>query len=142
MAKGGRSYIDNMVRQFGENWLIAVNPDNIQRSIKRIVKDMVNNGIDYGKYGQYFLDSKFLENLIIACTNEFEEASLHYNALVFYQQYFPQIPNIGQLISHDQSLIFIYSTVVEKLKLVKMTNNIGELYDVGAILYQYRNHLN
>lgn len=142
MAKGGRSYIDNMVRQFGENWLIAVNPDNIQRSIKRIVKDMVNNGIDYGKYGQYFLDSKFLENLIIACTNEFEEASLHYNALVFYQQYFPQIPNIGQLISHDQSLIFIYATVVEKLKLVKMTNNIGELYDVGAILYQYRNHLN
>ena len=142
MAKGSRTYIETMIKQFGSDWLVAVNPDNIQRSTKRIIKDMINNNIDYGKYGQYFLDSKFIENIIIACNNEYEEASLHYNALVFYQQYYPQIPNIGPLIHHDQCLIFIYSTVLNKLNAVRLTSNIGELYDVGATLFQYKNHLN
>ena len=142
MSKNNRSYIDNMVKQFGDDWLVTVNPDNIQRSAKRIVRDMVKNSIDYEVHGKYFLDSKFMENLIIACTNELQEASLHYNALVFYQQYYPQIPTIGNLISHDYCLISIYSTVLNKLNLVRMTDNVGELYDLGATLFQYRNHLN
>ena len=142
MAKNGRSYIDNMIRQFGDEWIVAVNPENIQRSIKRIVKDMIKSTIDYEVHGKYFLDSKFIENLIIACTNEYEEASLHYNALVFYQNYYPQIPNIGPLINHDQCLMFIYATVINKLNAVRLTDNVGELYDIGATLYQYKNHLN
>lgn len=142
MAKTGRSYLDSMVKQWGDDWLVAVNPDTIQRSIKRIVRDMARNTIDYEKHGKYFLDSKFIENVIIACTNEYEEASLHYNALVFYQQYYPQIPNIGPLINHDQILMFVYSTVINKLNNVRLTNNIGELYDLGATLFQYKNHLN
>lgn len=142
MAKQGRSYIDNMVRNFGDNWIVSVNPENIQRSVKRIVKDMVKNTIDYEKHGKYFLDSKFIDNILIACNNELEEASLHYNALVFYYQYYPQIPNIGPLINHDQIMMFIYTTIINKLEIVRMTENIGELYDLSAILFQYRNHLN
>ena len=68
MAKGGRTYIETMIKQYGTDWLVSVNPDSIQRSTKRIIKDMVNSTMDYGKYGQYFLESKFLENIIIACT--------------------------------------------------------------------------
>ena len=139
MAK--RSYIDNMVRQYGDNWIVAIKSDTIQKSAKKIVRDMVLGNIDYEKHGQYFLDSKFMENLLIACNNEYEEAYLHYNALVFYFQCYPSIPNAGSLITHDHTLMFIYSTIINKLNNIRLTNNIGELYDVSAILFQYRNHL-
>lgn len=152
MAKASKSYLESMVRQYGEDWLTLANPENIQNSAKRIAKDMSKNTIDYEKYGKYFLDSKFMENLIIAYTNEYEEASLHYNALVYYQQYLYQLsllqqnnapmPNIGPLIAHDQSLMFIYNTILTKLNNVRLTSNIAELYDLGATLFQYRNHLN
>ena len=144
MAKTGKSYLESMVKQWGPDWIVAVKPENIQRSCKRIVRDMIQNNVDYEKYGQYYLDSKFIENLIIACNNEYEEAVLHYNALTFYWQYNmnAQIPNIGSLVEHDRCLTFIYATVITKLNNVKLTGNIGELYDIGATLFQYRNHLN
>ena len=33
------SYIDNMIKSYGENWLVAMSPEAIQRSAKRIVKE-------------------------------------------------------------------------------------------------------
>jgi hypothetical protein len=137
MAKS--NYIDNMIRQYGENWIVALRPEDIQRSSKRLIKDMVRGNIDYEKYGQYFLDAKFLENLLIAVSNDFEVNSLHYNAMRIYQQMYPTTPTA--YINHDYALTQIYGTIMNKLAQVKSTQNVGYLADIGALLYQYRNHL-
>ena len=61
MAKN--SYIQMMIAQRGTEWLSMIRPEEIQNSTKRIVKDMVKGNIEYEKYGNVFLDLKFMENL-------------------------------------------------------------------------------
>ena len=140
MAKNN-SYIGNMVSQYGDDWIVALSPDNIQRSTKRIVKDMIR-GINYELYGKYFLDSKFLENLIIGVSNELETNTLNYNACKFYFQCYPMIPNIQPHIYHLERVCFIYNTILARLQQVKMTGNVGYLTDISALLYNDRNNLN
>lgn len=139
MAK--QCYFEQMISQYGENWTIGVTPDGIQKSSKRIFKEMSKGQIDYEKYGQNFLDAKVIDNLIIASQNELEINTLLYNAVVFYSNSFPQYPNIGAEITHLQSLCYIYNIFFNKLRLVKETGNIGNLADIAALLYNVRNHL-
>lgn len=139
MARNG--YIDNMVKQYGEDWIVALKPDDIQKATKRIVKDMVRGNLDYEKNGKYFYDPKFLENVIIAVDNELEICSLHYNALVFYQLYFPQTPFINIHINNDLILYTIYNTIYNKLLMFRQSGDLGIMVDIPSILYQYRNLL-
>ena len=50
------SYIQIQINQHGEDWINCIKPEDIQRSYKKIVKDMVKGIIDYEKHGKYFLD--------------------------------------------------------------------------------------
>ncbi len=137
------NYIQNLIKQNGENWIVSFSPMDIQNRIApRVIKDMVRGFIDYEKYGQYFLDSKFLSNLIIACTNELEINNLYATSLEFYQQYHPNVPNIGIHVNHLKSLCYIYNLLVSRLSMVQQTSNIGYLADVAALLRSYKNHLN
>lgn len=136
-----QNYFQNMINQYGENWIVALRPDDIQRAGKRIVREMVRGNIDYEKFGKYYLDPKFLDNLIISCQNELEVNTLYYNALAFYRQYYPNTPNIVVQLNHLQSLGYIYNVIYNKLTNLKQTGNIGILADTSALLYNYRNHL-
>lgn len=138
---GRPNYITNMKKQFGDNWIVALKPDDIQRSGKRIFKEMVRGFYDYQEVGPYFLDAKFLDNLIIAAMNELEDNTLYYNAVSVYMQMYPMTPNISVKLNHLQSLCYIYNTIYTKLKGVKETGNIACLVDTSAMLYSYRNHL-
>lgn len=136
-------YIQQMKNQYGENWIVAMRPEDIQRNSKRIIKDMVKGSIDYEELGYIFLDTKFLENLIISITNELEINTLDYNANKFYQQYCPDTPFIiGSHIYHLERLIVIYMTILNKLNEVKEFGDIGRLADISALLFNDRNHLN
>lgn len=137
-----QNYITNMMKQFGENWIVALKPEDIQRSGKRIFKEMVRGNYDYETIGQYFLDGKFLDNLIIAATNELEINTLYYNAVTYYEQAFPMYPNIRATISHLQTLCYVYNSILGRLTIVKQTGDIGALVDISALLYSYRSHLN
>ena len=139
MAK--KCYFDTMKDQYGENWIVNLRPDDIQRSSGRIFKEMVKGTIDYEKVGMYFLDGKILDNLIIAANNQLEINTLLYNAVTFFQSYYPSYPNIGTQITHLYSLCYIYNTIHEKLKMVKYYENIGYLADISSLLNQYRIHL-
>lgn len=141
MAKNN-SYLDNMTKNYGDNWIVTVTPDNIQRSAKRVFKDMVRGSIDYQKLGKYFLDGKFIDNLIIACSNELEINTVYYNAMCFYIQYNPNIPNLNVHANHLGALCYIYQVILNKLNSVKSTGNIGFLADTSSLLYTYKNHLN
>lgn len=136
------NYIQRMVQQYGENWIVALNPEDIQRSGKRFIfKEMVKGQINYEVQGKYFLDAKLLDNLIISCRNELEINTLYYNAVNMYRNYYPATPNIVVQENHLASLCYIYNIIMEKLQMVKNTSNIGYLADTSALLYAYRNHL-
>ena len=136
------NFFTDMIKRFGDNWIVAMTPENVQRSGKRIFKEMVRGVIDYETCGKYFLDPKFLDNLIIAAYNELEVNTLLLNAVAFYQSNFPYIPNISVQVNHFNCLCKIYKTIYDKLTAIKETGNIGWLADTSAILYSYRNHLN
>lgn len=136
------NFFTDMIKRFGDNWIIAMTPETIQRSGKRIFKEMVRGSIDYQTCGKYFLDPKFLDNLTIAAYNELEVNTLLLNAVVYYQKAFPYVPNISVQINHFQCLYKIYKTIYDKLNAVKQSGNIGWLADTSAMLYTYRNHLN
>lgn len=136
-----KNYFEMNIEKYGENWIIALKPEQIQNSGKRIVTEMVNGQIDYQKYGLYFLDGKFLDNLIIKCNNELEINTLYYQSVLFYSQVFPNTPNIAIHVNHLQALCYIYNIILSKLKMVKDYQDIGYLADTSAILYNYRNHL-
>lgn len=141
MAKNN-SYIQMMVNQNGDEWILALRPEDIQRSTKRIVKDMVRGTIDYQNHGKFFLDPKFMENLIIGVSNELEINTLNYNACQFYYQYFPQTPNIQPHIYHLERTCYIYNIILSRLNAVKMYGNVGYMTDISALLFNDRNNLN
>lgn len=134
-------YIGNMVSQYGEDWTARITPDAIQRSTKRIVKEIAKGSIDYEEFGQQFLDPKFIENLIIGITNELEINTLNLNACQFHYQYYPYIPNMSNHINHLARVNYIYSVILERLNYVKVSENIGYMVDIPGLLYADRRHL-
>lgn len=135
------SYFKQQIDKFGETFVSLVTPDQIQGQAKRIVKELVKGEIEFEKYGQYFLDLKLLDNLIIGISNELSDYSLYSTAVTFYKSYYPMTPNITVRENHLQALCYIYSVILSKLQLVRSTQDIGYLSDISALLYNYRNHL-
>ena len=145
MAK--TNYFQDMEQRYqsngNESWLNLISPLDIQKSaVKRIFREMVNGGYDYEKFGKYFLDYRFLENLIIAANNKLEYYTLLNNAISVYRAAYPMHPNIGFYASHVQNLFYIYSMIYNKLVEVKGTTNISPLVEISPVLYPYRNDIN
>lgn len=141
MAKGYINYIQMMINQYGEDWIVRITPENIQRTTKRLVKEIAKGNINYEEVGRFFLDMKFLENLIIGITNELEINTLNLNACSFYYSYYPSIPNMGAHINHLERVNYIYSVILERLNYVKASGNIGYMIDIPGILFNDRKHL-
>jgi hypothetical protein len=130
-----------MVTQFGEDWAARVTPDAIQRSTKRIVKEIAKGSIDYEQYGQQFMEPKFIENLIIGITNELEINTMDLTACQFYYAHFPSTPNMGNHIQHLSRVYYIYNVVLERVNYVKLSGNIGYMVDIPGLLYSDRKHV-
>ena len=135
------NYFKQQIDKFGETFVSLVTPDQIQMQAKRVVKELVKGEIEFEKYGQYFLDLKLLDNLIIGINNELDEYSFYNETVAFYKQYFPMTPNINIKENHLQILCYIYRTILYKFQMVRNTQDIGYLSDISALLYNYRNHL-
>ena len=143
MAKNNqqRNFITQQMQNYGDDWIVAIKPEEIQRQGKRIVKEMVQGKMNYEQVGKYFLDSKFMNNLIVSLQNELEVKGLYLNAVTFYKQYYPTVPNITYHENHLQAVYYICSTVLNKLIAVRDTQDIGYLTDISGLLFNYRNHL-
>ena len=141
------NYFQDMEQRYqnagNESWLNLITPQDIQKSaIKRIFREMVNGGYDYEKFGRYFLDYRFLENLIIAANNKLEYYTLLNNAISVYRAGYPMFPNIGYHASHIQNLFYIYNTIYNKLIEVKGSSNIAPLVEIAPVLCHYRIDIN
>ncbi len=140
--KNDNSWFSSMRRRYPDapNFIIYLKPEQIQRSAKeRIFREMVRGQIDYSEYGQYFSDSKFLENLIIAASDELISNSTLRDALVFYDMYNPGIQNVITERAKKENLVFVFNILLDRLTTVKMSGNIGYLTDIQYVLNSYRN---
>lgn len=129
------NYFTSQIRRFqSEDFITALKPEQIQRGAKeRLFREMVRGQIDYTEFGNYFLDSKFLSNLIIAAENELTNNVVISRALEFYDLTFPgQIEVIHNRTKHE-ALCEIYSVLLDRLNNLQMTGNVGCLTDI-----QYR----
>ena len=137
MGQQQNNYFTNMISRFNgnENFIIALKPAHIQRSAKeRIFREMIKGQIDYTQFGNYFLDSKFLENLIIAADNELTNNSVISTALQFYDMNFPGDVNIRYNTLKYQNLVIIYQNLLYRLQMVKESGNIGYLTDFQYVI--------
>ena len=136
-----KNYISQMISQFGETWVSLVKPEDIQKSARRIAKEMVLAKIDYEKYGEYFLDAKFIDNLIIALQRERDANSLYADAIGVCINYWSNRPNIFNFYKEAAALAYVYDMILYKLSCVKSTGNIAFLVDISAYLFNYKNYL-
>jgi hypothetical protein len=145
MAKNNqKNFITQQMQnnQNGVYWLNFITPDLIQRNTKRIVKEIVNNKYNYEQVGNYFLDPKFLDNLIEGIKYELEINTLYYNAVSYYKNIDPGYPHLVIHVNQLSALCIVYNTILDRLYMVDREKNIGYLSDLSALLNQYRNYLN
>ena len=141
MAAEKNNYFKTNIAKFGDTFISLVTPDQIQGQAKRIVKELVRGEIEFEKYGQFFLDMKFLDNLIIGIRNELDDYNLYYTAVNVLRMYNPNIPNITVRENHLAALCYIYSVVLTRLEATKTYQDVGCLADISALLYNYRMHI-
>ena len=131
-----RNYFTSQITRFQtEDFIVALKPEQIQRSAKeRIFREMVRGQIDYTEFGKYFLDSKFLSNLIIAAENELTNNAILSSALELYDFTYPgQMEVIHNRTKHG-NLCLIYQVLLDRLNTVQLTGNVGCLTDIQYVL--------
>ena len=142
--KQENNFFSNMKKKYDgvPNFVWYLKPEQIQKSAKdRIFREMIRGQISYDDNGQYFQDSKFLENLIIAAQDELINNSTIRDALVYYDSSLPGNQNVITLRARYENLVYIYNVLYNKLMNVKMSGNVGCLIDIQNILGAYRNAL-
>lgn len=139
--KARQNYFEQNIRQYGEDFIMQLTPDKIQRAAKqRIFREMVQGQIDYVEYGKYFSDPKFFENLLIAAYDELCNNTRVRVALELLDLTYPGDNLTVVLKGKYYSLEYIYNVLYNRLLMMKTNGyNIGFLSDLSAQLYQYRN---
>ena len=141
MAQQQNNYFTSNIKRWDrEDFIWQMKPEQIQRDAKnRIFREMIQGRIDYEKYGKYYLDPKFLENLIITADNELRNNSTIYNALEFYDLHFPGIVDVVTNKTKHKGFVYVYQVILDRLTAVKATQDIRYLYEIQYILTDYRN---
>lgn len=141
----GRShnYFDMMIERYNsEDFVVNITAEQIQKSAKnRIFREMVKGEIDYAMYGGYFLDPKFLENLIIAAQDELRNKETIYNALRFYDFYHPGSIDVVYNITLYQNLVIVYTAILQRLSSLKYGGDIGILTDIQYVLRDQKKYM-
>lgn len=139
MAKKRMNYFENNIQKFGEDFLDFKKAEEIQRDCKIIFKDMVFGNIDYEKHGMYFMEPRFLEQLIIQSEIEAKNHDLKYRALHEFSLNHDDV-YATQLSSIESNMAWIMGTIYKQLLLVKYNNyDISFLTYLPSLLRDYRN---
>ena len=131
------NYFTTMIQRYNGNvdFILFLKPEQIQKSAKeRIFREMARGQIDYGQYGIYFQNGKFLENLIVAANDEMINSQIIANALGFYDMTFPGDLNVIRVMTKQNMLVKMYTCIYSRLLDVKATGNVGCLTNIAYAL--------
>lgn len=131
------NYFTTMISRYNGNqdFITFLKPEQIQKSAKeRIFREMARGQIDYSQFGNYYLDVKFLENLIVAANDEMIQANVISNALYYFDMQFPGDYTVSRIHARQENLKMIYYTIYTRLCNVKFSNDIGYLTDIQYVL--------
>ena len=131
------NYFTMMISRYNgiENFVPFLKPEYIQKTAKeRIFREMAKGQIDYSQFGQYYLDNKFLENLIVAANDELVNTDIICRALLLQDIMYPGDLNVVRVRTRQEALKFVYYTIYTRLYSVKMTGDIGYLTDIQYVL--------
>ena len=133
------NYFKTNIQRFGEDFLDFKKAEEIQRDCKVIFNDMVFGNIDYEKYGMYFMEPRFLEQLIIKSEIDAKKHNLKYMALHEFSIRYNNT-DAAQLAAIEANMFHIMNTINEQLLLVKYNNyNISYLTYLPSKLRDFRN---
>lgn len=137
------NYFTSSIKKYGtEDFICMLKPEEIQRSAKeRIFREMVRGKIDYTEFGQYFLQPNFLANLIIACDNELTNNVVVSNALELYDLTYPGHIEVIHNRTKHTNLVYIYSILLERLRSLELTGNVGLLTDIQYVLNSVKSYI-
>lgn len=132
MAVPGQKQRDNYftrnVQQFGDDFLVQKTAQDLQRDAKnRIFKDMVYGNIDYTVFGKYYLDGRFLNQLIVTAEEELVIHQVYREALQYYDINVPGNIKVRDILMKEINVEAVLNSMVSTLHLVRDTNNIGYL---------------
>ena len=135
------NYFSQSIEKMGENFLAQKPTDMIRRDAKnRIFKDIVNGNIDYTKYGRYFMDSRFLNQLISTAEEELNIHRVQRMALEFYDFNFPGYPLVIELVKRERVIEYVLDMIYNYLKLVRDSNfDVGYLPQLTMKICKYKN---
>lgn len=136
------NYFTSQIKRMGrEDFIYFLKPDQIQKAGKeRIFREMIQGRIDYGIFGMYFQDAKFIGNLLIIAEKELKDNTVILQALTYYEKDYSN-PDVLYLRSKYTSLVYVYQILVNKLQDVKLSGNVGCLSNIQYTLGEYRNLL-
>lgn len=137
------NFFEDQIKRNGEDSILQMNPTWIQTQAKRrIFREMVRGEISYERYGKFFTDPKFLENLIIAARGELDISTLLYCATREYEQNHPGNPLTSELVSNYYALMNIYTVLYNRLTICRNNfYNIACLADIAPTLSTMKNHI-
>lgn len=138
------NYFDMMLNRYDgdRDFIVKITPEQIQRYAKqRIFREMVRGEIDYTVYGNYFLNPKFLENLIIAAQDELRNKSTIADALRYYDFNFPGNIDVIHNCNLHLNLVVIYDHLYQKLTTLKFGGDIGVLIDIQYVMKDYQKYM-
>ena len=134
-----KNYFETNIQRFGDDFLDCKKVEEIQRDSKFIFRDMVYGNINYEKHGIYFMDPRFLEQLIIVSSIEAKKHDIKFRALAEFDTRYPGDQMASQLVYIENGMRIIMETLYNYLNMVKKDNyNIAYLTQIPAILISYK----
>lgn len=140
-ARKVMSYFDMNIQKSGDGFLLNKSVTEIQKDArKRIFKDMVFGNIDYAKYGSYFMNARFLEQLIIVSEEEMEKHGLLHQGARLLDIMYPGTPKVPQLMIVESKLFTTFYHINYYLKCVRdFGYDISFLPELTMKIYEFRN---
>lgn len=128
--KRGSMFFDNMVRDFGEDFMNKVRPNDIMRKSHLLFKDIAHGNLNAEKHGRYFLDGNFITILKNASWQKRFYYITHCNGLEFVKLNLPSNasdPLFHEIERTDRESLQAYTIIDEGLNTIMNTGDLSML---------------
>lgn len=133
--KGGKNnngYFARNVQQNGSNFLTKKTARDIQFDFRNIMRDIAFSDPEMGipRISEYFTSYTFVQNLAVACSQEYAKENATFIGL---QQYLVSNTNIDPMLKLQENMMLSQNKAAAYGLILVSLNNILSLFSVGQI---------